>query len=94
VEVNLNLLSEKERNKILLQRLKDAKKATDKAEKEAPKAKEKAMREAKKPERGSKSKTVAVPSPPLLLTETSIASPSQNPYKQDASYAQLSVSRL
>jgi hypothetical protein len=41
MEVDINLLPEKERNKILLQREKDAKKATDKAEKDAQKAKEK-----------------------------------------------------
>jgi hypothetical protein len=32
--------------------------------------------------------------PPLLLTETSYASPSQNPLKRDAFTAQLALSRL
>jgi hypothetical protein len=85
VEVDLNLLSEKERNKILFQRTRDAKKATEKAEKEALKAKEKAVKEAKKGERGVKSKVVAAPIPPLLLIKTSTTSSSQNPCKQVAS---------
>jgi hypothetical protein len=42
----------------------------------------------------SKSKAVAAPSFPLLLTEASTATPSQNPRKRDASVAQLSISRL
>jgi hypothetical protein len=40
----------------------------EKAEKEAQKAKDKANREAKKGERACKSKVVAAPTPPLLLT--------------------------
>lgn len=67
----------------------EAKKATDKAEKEAQKAKDKAHKEAKKDERADRSKSKA----PLLI-EASIATPSQNPHKRDASVAQLSVSRL
>jgi hypothetical protein len=93
-EVDLSLLPEKERNKILLQREREAHKAKDKAEKEAQKAKDKEAREAKKGGRASKSKTVAAPSSPLLLIETSTTSPSQNPRKWDASLAHLSVSRL
>jgi hypothetical protein len=73
VEVNINLLPEKERNKILLQREREAQKAKDKAEKEAPKVKDKAEKVAKKAEKSGKSK---VSSPPLLLIETSIASQS------------------
>jgi hypothetical protein len=88
--VDINLLPEKEKNKVLKHR----EKAKDKAEKEAQKAKDKAEREAKKGERIGKSKAVAVPSFHLLLTEASTAMPSQNPYKRDASVAQLSMSRL
>jgi hypothetical protein len=66
---------------------KEKKKAKDKAEKEAAK-------QPKKGGRASRSKTVAAPSPPILMTETSTASPSQNPRKRDSSFAQLSVSRL
>jgi cation transport ATPase len=91
VEVDINRLPEKERNKIINQRKRDAKKAEDKAEKDAKKAKEKEKKEAKKGEKLGKSKPST---PPLLLTETSYASPSQNPHKQDASIAQLSLSRL
>jgi hypothetical protein len=65
VEVDINLLPKKERNKILLQRERKAKKATDKAEKEAQKAKDKAEKEAKKVEKSRKSKAST---PPLLLT--------------------------
>jgi hypothetical protein len=72
VEVDINLLPEKERNKILLQREREAQKAKDKAEKEA-----------KKVEKSRKSKASTLP---LLLIETSISSPSQNPHKRDASY--------
>jgi hypothetical protein len=91
VEVDINQLPEKERNKIINQRKMDAKKAEDKAEKDAEKAKEKEKKEAKKGEKSGKSKHST---PPLLLTETSYASPSQNPHKQDASTAQFSLSRL
>jgi hypothetical protein len=83
VEVDINLLPEKEK-----------KKAKDKAEKEATKAKDKAAKQPKKGGRASRSKTMATPSPPILMTETSTASPSQNPCKRDSSFAQLSVSRL
>jgi hypothetical protein len=85
-EVDLLLLPEKERNKIVLQRERDATKAKDKADK--------AGKEPKKGGKASKSKTVAAPNPQVLLTETSTASPSQNPRKRDSSFAQLSVSRL
>jgi hypothetical protein len=91
VEVDINQLPEKERNKILNQRKMDAKKVEDKAEKDAKKAKEKEKKETKKGEKSGKSKPST---PPLLLTETSYASPSQNPRKRDASIAQLSLSRL
>jgi hypothetical protein len=90
---DLALLPEKERNKILNQRARDAKKA----ERESTRATAKAMREgtaekgAKKGEKPGKSKVIT---PELLLTETSTAMPSQNPRKRDSSIAQLSVSRL
>jgi hypothetical protein len=60
----------------------------DKAEKEAQKAKDKLEKEAKKAKKSGKSKAST---PPLLLTETSFASQSQNPRKRDASIAQLSM---
>jgi hypothetical protein len=50
-----------------------------------------AEKEAKKAEKSRKSKGIT---PPILLTETSYALPLQSPRKRDASYAQLSVSRL
>jgi hypothetical protein len=87
------LLPEKERNKVLNQRSRDAKKAllestraTAKAVKEAA-----AEKEGKKGQRPGKSKVIT---PQLLLTETSTATPSPNPRKRDSSLAQLSVSRL
>jgi hypothetical protein len=83
VEVDISLLPEKEKNKIIKQRKREAQKAKDKEE-----------REAKKGERPGKSKVVAAPSLPLLLIEASIAAPSQNSRKRDASVAQLSMSRL
>jgi hypothetical protein len=95
-EVDLSLLPEKEKNKIFNQRTRDAKKATNKANREATKAAAKALREttvaaAKEARKTRKSKAQ---SSPLHLTETSIASPSQNPRKHDSSIAQFSVSRL
>jgi hypothetical protein len=83
VEVDISQLLEKERNKILNQRTreaekakekaeKEAKKAKEKAEREAEKAKEKAKKEAKRARKSGKSKT----STPHLFTETSIASQS------------------
>jgi hypothetical protein len=91
VEVDINQLPLKEKNKILNQRARDKKKAEEKAEKDAEKAKEMEKREAKKAGKSGKSKAST---PPHLLTETSYASPSQNLRKRDASTAQLSVSRL
>ena len=91
MEVDINQLPKKERNKILNQRIRDAKKTKEKAKKEAQKAKDKAKKEAKKAENSRKSKASTLP---LLLTETFYASPSQNTCKRNASYAQLSLSRL
>jgi hypothetical protein len=71
VEVDINLLPEKKRNKILLQRKKEVQKAKDKAEKEGQKVKDKAEKIAKTVEKSGKSKASI---PPLLLTKTSIAS--------------------
>ena len=59
--------------------LKEAMRAIAKAMREAIAA---AKNEAKKVEKSRKSKAIT---PPLLLTETSTASPLQNPYKQNAS---------
>jgi hypothetical protein len=84
VEVDINQLPLREKNKILAQRARDKKKAEDKAEKDAEKAKEKEKRDAKKADKSGKSKPST---PTLLLTETSYASPSQNPRKRDASTA-------
>jgi hypothetical protein len=78
----------------LNQRAREAKKAMDKAEKEAQNAKDKATRKAKKGERTCKPKAVDAPSHPLLLTEASTTLQSQNPRKRNASFAQLSMSRL
>jgi hypothetical protein len=70
VEVDINQLPLREKNKILAQRARDIKKV----EKDAEKAKEKEKKEGKK---GEKSEKKSKPStPPLLLTETSYASPS------------------
>jgi hypothetical protein len=91
VEVDINQLPKKKRNKILNQRVRDKKKAKDKAEKDAEKAKEKEKKEGKKDEKSGKSKPST---PPLLLIETSYTSPSQNLCKRDASTVQLSLSRL
>jgi hypothetical protein len=76
--VDINQLPEKERNKILNQRKKNAKKAEEKAKKDAKKAKEKEKKEAKKAEKSGKSKPTT---PLVLLTKTSYASPSENPHK-------------
>ena len=87
------LLPKKERNKILNQRSRDAKKA----EKDSTRATAKAVKDgtaekgAKKSKKPKKSK---VNTPQFLLIETSTATPLQNPHKWDSSLAQLSVSRL
>jgi hypothetical protein len=88
-EVDLSLLPLKEKNKILNQRTRDAKKATDKADRETTRAAAKALRETttaavKEARKTGKSKAQ---SSPLHLTETSIASPSQNLCKRDSSVA-------
>jgi hypothetical protein len=88
VEVDINQLPLKEKNKILAQRARNKNKVEDKAEKDAEKAKEKEKKDSKKAEKSGKSK----PSTPILLfTETSYASPSQNPRKRDASTTQLFI---
>jgi hypothetical protein len=87
------LLPEKERNKVLNQRSRDAKKALLESTRATAKAvKEAAVeKEGKKGQRPGKSKVIT---PQLLLTETSTATPSPNPRKRDSSLAQLLVSRL
>jgi septal ring factor EnvC (AmiA/AmiB activator) len=80
VEVDLNLLPKKERNKILKQRTRDVKKVTDSVEMEATRAIARALKEttavvekeAKKVERSGKSKAFT---PPHFLTEISTTSP-------------------
>jgi hypothetical protein len=102
VEVDISQLPEKEHNKILNQRIREAERAKEKADKEAKKAKEKANKEAQKAKekiekdakKAGKSGKSKASTPPLLLKETSYASPLQNPRKRDASSTQLSLSRL
>jgi len=93
-EVDINDLPARERNKILAQRARDKKKADDKALKDlknAEKAKGKKTKEGKRGERSEKSKPSTSP---ILLTEASTATWSQNTRKRDASVAELSMSRL
>jgi hypothetical protein len=94
VEVDINLLPEKEKNKILNQRKRDADRAKAKTDREAQRAKDKAERDAKKGGRSGKSKAVVASTPSLVLPQVSTASQSQNPRKRDSSCAQLSLSRL
>lgn len=85
--MDINLLSEKEKTKAAAKK----KKADDKALKDAEKSKEKEKKEGKKGEKSRKSKPST---PPILLTEASVATLSQHPRKRDASTAELSMSRL
>jgi hypothetical protein len=94
VEFDINLLPEKEKNKVLNQRKKDADKAKAKTDREALRAKEKAERDEKKGGRSGKSKAMVASTPSLVLPQVSTASQSQNPRKRDSSCAQLSLSRL
>jgi serine/threonine protein kinase HipA of HipAB toxin-antitoxin module len=75
-EVDLSLLPEKEKNKILNQRTRDAKKAMDKADREATRAAAKALREttAAAAKEARKTGKFKIQFSPLHLTETSIAS--------------------
>jgi hypothetical protein len=94
VEVDINLLPEKEKNKVLNQRKMDADRAKAKTDRKALRAKDKAERDAKKGGRLGKSKAVVASTPSLVLPQVSTASQSQNPRKRDSSCAQLSLSRL
>ena len=98
VEVDISLLPEKEKNKILNQRTRDKERAKAKADREAQKAKDKAVKDAKrqlkKGGRPRKSKAGDTSSPTLVLPEASTGSMSQNPRKRDSSFVQLSASRL
>jgi hypothetical protein len=67
VEVDINLLPEKEKNKILNQRKRDADKAKAKTDREAQRDKDKAERDAKKGGRSGKSKAVVASTPSLVL---------------------------
>ena len=92
--VDVALLLEKERNKILNQKASNAKKADMESTRATAKVVREAAvaeKEAKKGEKPGKSKVITLQ---LILTETSSASPSQNPRKQDSFLAQLLVSRL
>ena len=81
---DIALLPAKERNKILSQKARDAKKV----ERASMKATAVAKKEAKKGERIGKSKVITP------QTKTSTVSPLQNNRKRDSTFAQLSVSRL
>jgi hypothetical protein len=94
VEVDINLLPEKEKNKVLNQKKRDADRAKAKIDREAQRAKDKAERDAKKSGQSGKSKAVVASTPSLVLPQVSTASQSQNPRKRDSSCAQLSLSRL
>jgi hypothetical protein len=74
VEVDINLLPEKERNKILNQRTRDAKRAKAKIDREAQRAKDKTERDAKKGGRLGKSKAVVASTPSLVLPQASTTS--------------------
>ena len=87
VEVDINKLPTRERNKILAKKKRD----DEKALKDAEKTKEKDKKAGK---RGEKSGKPNPSTPPLLLAEASTATPSQNARKRDASVAKLSMSRL
>ena len=93
-EVDISLLPEKERNKILNQRTRDAERAKAKIDREVQKAKDKAERDAKKGGQLGKSKAVVASTSTLVLPEALTGSMSQNPRKRDSSFTQLSVSRL
>ena len=90
VEVDISLLPEKEKNKILNQRAKDKERAKAKADKEAQKAKDKALKDAerqlKKVGRSKKSQAGDASFPVLVLQEASTGSMSQNPRKRDSSF--------
>ena len=79
--MDISLLPEKERNKILNQRTRDAERAKAKTNREAQKAKGKAERDAKKGGQSRKSKAVVASTPTLVLLEASTESISQNPCK-------------
>jgi hypothetical protein len=87
------LLLEKERNKILNQKARDAKKALLESTRATAKAVKEVVAE-KKGKKGQKLGKSKVITPQFLLTKTSTATPSPNPRKRDSSLAQLSVSRL
>ena len=78
------MLPAKERNKILSQKARDAKKV----ERASAKATIVAEKEAKKGERTGKSKVITP------QTETSTISSLLNSHKRDSTFAQLSISRL
>jgi hypothetical protein len=94
VEVDINKLPEKEKNKVLNQRKRDADRIKAKTDREALRAKEKAEWDAKKGGRSGKSKAVVASTPSPVLPQVSTTSQSQNPRKRDSSCAQLSLSRL
>ena len=66
MEVDINLLPEKERNKILNQRARDVKRAKARTE-EAQKVKDKTKRNAKKGEQSAKLKAVVTSTPSFVL---------------------------
>jgi hypothetical protein len=93
-EVDINTLPAKERNKILAQRARDQKKVDSQALKDLKNAEKAKEKETKASKRGEKSKKSKPSTAPVLLTKASTATESQNTRKQDASVAELSMSRL
>jgi hypothetical protein len=67
VEVDINLLPEKEKNKVLNQRKRDADRVKAKTDREALRTKDKVERDAKKGGRSGKSKAVVASTPLLVL---------------------------
>jgi hypothetical protein len=74
VEVDINLLPEKEKNKVLNQRKRDSDRAKAKTDREALRAKEKAERDAKKGGQLGKSKAMVASTPSLVLPQVSTTS--------------------
>jgi hypothetical protein len=74
VEVDINLLPEKDKNKVLNQRKRDADRAKAKTDREAQRAKDMVERDAKKGGRSGKSKAVVASTLSLVLPQVSTAS--------------------
>ena len=94
VEVDISLLPEKERNKILNQRERDAEKAKAKADREAEKANKVKEKAKKVGGRSGMTKASDAKTTTLALPEASSGSMAQNTRKRDSSFVELSASRL